>query len=141
MYYPQPQEMLWDKFRYDNLTATELVNQSKMSIIEKRDSSYVRREEAQQIWNLLNTSDDCPLIAITGEHGSGRSTLCKSLIEFQEGSRETLQFFYISLEYCRSWDEICIQLFQSMNIVEPIIPPQTDWKTVAEKVNERCGGY
>ncbi len=141
MYYPQPPEMLWDKFRYDNLTATELVNQSKMSIIEKRDSSYVRREEAQQIWNLLNTSDDCPLIAITGEHGSGRSTLCKSLIEFQEGSRETLQFFYISLEYCRSWDEICIQLFQSMNIVEPIIPPQTDWKTVAEKVNERCGGY
>src|SRR5699024_8259541 len=23
----------------------------------------------------------------------------------------------------------------------PIIPPQTNWKTVAEKVNERCGGY
>lgn len=141
MYYPQPLEMLWDQRRYDDLAAAELVSQSQKAVIKRRDSSYVRREEAKEIWNLLNISGECPLIAVTGEHGSGRSTLCKSLTEFQEGAMEALQFFYISLQYCRSWDEVCRQLYQSMNIVEPVIPPMADWKLAAEKVSERCGGY
>ena len=140
-YFPRLPEFLWDKNRYQLLATSDIIKHTRYNLITRPESSYVRSREARQIWMLLNKSDECPLIAITGEHGSGKSTLCRNLMEFQQGASEMLQFFYISLVYCRSWDEFCIQLFQTMNIAEPVIPSLNDWKVVAEKVNTRCGGY
>lgn len=141
MYYSQPLELLWDRDRYQTEEAKELVEHAKEASIRLPRYQYVHQKEAVQIWKLLNSSEDCPLIAVTGKQGSGRSILCQSLIQLQKGYKDMMQFFYISLRYCSNWQEFCIQLFQSLNLIRPDIPEEGEWKTVAEDVSKHCSGY
>lgn len=140
-YYPHPLEELWDEKKYEEKTPEDLVEDMKKEMIRRRNSRYVRRNEALHLWKLLNYSEECPLIAITGEPGSGRSTFCKNIMELQKGNRDAMQFFYISLRYCTSWQEFCTQVYQTMNIIDTKIPEQKRWREVAKSVNERCSGY
>ncbi len=109
---------------------------------EQSEEQYVRHKEALQIWRVLNFSEECPLIAVTGPHGSGKSTLCRSIQELQRGnSSTTMQFFFIGLGHCKSWDEFCVQVFQELNITELDTPGIDKWREFAEKVADRCGVY
>lgn len=141
MYYSQPLELLWDSSRYQTESAESLVEHAKAESINLPRYQYVHQREAVQIWKLLNSSEDCPLIAITGKQGSGRSILCQSLLHLQNGCQDMMQFFYISLRYCSNWQEFCIQLFQSLNLIRPDIPEEGEWRTVAGDVSKHCSGY
>ena len=141
LYYPRPIELLWSNDRYKEIETTALVEEARKEAIRRPDTDYVHRDEAFAIWNLLNSSDDCPLIAITGEQGSGRSTICRSIMEMQKDSKDIMHFFYISLMHCHSWEELCILLYQAVNIAGKDIPGEEQWKEVAEIVSLRCSGY
>lgn len=161
----KPLELLWEKDRFEekegegqaavsqsvnDRTDKEIEEQGtalwkrrqreavREQIMKQRNLQYVRRKEAVQIWKRLNASGECPLIAITGAVGSGRSTLCQSI---QEGCGSTMQFFSISLANCKSWDEFCIRLLQGMNIVEIEIPEMQEWRKLARKVADKCCVY
>lgn len=138
--YPQPLELLWEKDRFNKKELSRM-QIARKRMWEQRNGQYVRRKEALQIWKVLNFSEECPLIAITGENGSGKSILCESIQELQKGYSNAMQFFYISLVNCKNWDEFCIQIFQELNIVELEIPPLEKWREFAEKVADRCGVY
>jgi len=141
MYYPQPLELLWDRYRFEDRSLEAILVQEKTKKLMQREPQHIHVEEASQIWELLNSSDESPLIAITGETGSGRSTLCQNIEELSKNDKDTMQFFYISLANCKSWNEFCIQLFQRLNIVKLEVPGLEEWKTVARLVEQRCNGY
>lgn len=142
MYYPQPLELLWDKERFEEKSLKEYLADVKRDMLMQRSPQIVHRMEAQQIWNLLNfSSDECPLIAVTGSTGSGRSALCKCIPELSRDYKDTMQFFYISLAHCTRWDEFCLLLFEKMNIVKTEIPEMDSWREAAQLVTERCSGY
>ena len=134
--YPQPLEMLWEKDRYKNK------EKLKPEIVyNEEDEQFVRREEALQIWEMLDISEECPLIAIMGEQGSGKSTLCQNLQKLQKGHSNAMQFFYVPIARCKNWDEFCIRIYQELNIVELEIPEINDWRKFAEKITNRCTVY
>lgn len=169
--YSQPQELLWEKNRYrqektisekpdyscsSDQPSTECEESEKMQIrmqkrsyrdslrkqmLEQRELQYVRRVEAMQIWEMLNSSGECPLIAITGAPGSGKSRLCESIQKLQDGCSNTMQFFSISLANCKSWDELCIRLLQELNIVGMDIPEIQEWQLLAQMVADKCCAY
>jgi len=141
MYYPQPLELLWDRYRFKTMSLNECLANIRKRTLMQRAPKYVRRKEALQIWKLLNSSDECPLIAIIGNTGSGRSTLCLCIQDLNRNYKDTMQFFYIPLVHCKSWDEFCFRLYQDMNIVARDIPKPEEWRKVAEQVARRCGGY
>lgn len=141
MYYPQPLELLWDRHRFEDISLDKYLVNAKRNMIIQRDPQYVRRKDALQIWKLLNSSEECPLIAIIGKTGSGKSTLCLSIQDLHRSYKDTMQFFYIPLTHCKRWEEFCLQLYQHMNIVALEIPKLEEWRKVAECVAKRCGGY
>lgn len=141
MYYPQPLELLWDKERFEEKSLKEYLADVKRKMLMFRSPQIVHRTEAQQIWNLLNYSDESPLIAVTGDTGSGRSALCRCIPELSKDYKDTMQFFYISLAHCTRWDEFCLQIFEKMNIVKNEIPKIDQWREAAQQVTERCSGY
>lgn len=141
MYYPQPLELLWDKERFEEKSLKEYLVDVRRKMLMSRSPQIVHRTEAQQIWNLLNYSDECPLIAVTGDTGSGRSALCMCIPELSRDYKDTMQFFYISLANCTRWDEFCLQIFEKMNIVINEMPEIEQWREVAQQVTERCSGY
>ncbi len=141
MYYPKPLELLWDRYRFDDNSLRTILSKTRSQKLMRREVQRIHVEEAHQIWELLNSSVECPLIAITGDTGSGRSTLCQNIQELSKDNKDTMQFFDISLANCRSWDEFCIQLFQRLNIIKYDIPKLEEWRTLAELVEKRCNGY
>lgn len=114
--YSQPQELLWEKNRYrqektisekpdyscsSDQPSTECEESEKMQIrmqkrsyrdslrkqmLEQRELQYVRRVEAMQIWEMLNSSGECPLIAITGAPGSGKTTVASLIPRFWDAA-------------------------------------------------------
>lgn len=141
LYYPRPLELLWDRYRFSDNGLKAILAKTKTQKLMRREVQRIHVEEAHQIWELLNSSDDCPLIAITGSPGSGRSKLCQNIQELGKDNKDTMQFFDISLTNCKSWDEFCIQLFQRLNIIRLEVPKLEDWRTAAELVEKRCNGY
>lgn len=163
-FYPKALEELWDEDRFDTNNISESDTGEKgvleQEIIKKqenkiwglreasryrwlRDGSpqFVHREQAFQIWNLLNTSVECPLIAIIGEVGTGKTILCKSIQELHKSYKDTMQFFYISMSGCGSWEEFCLRLYEGLNIMLIDMPEKQNWRTLAKSVSERCGVY
>lgn len=141
MYYPQPPELLWDKSRFREWNLGMHLRDIRKSQLMKSDSQYIHVEEARQIWSLLRASNECPLIAVTGRTGSGKSTFCQNLQQLDAEGKDAMQFFYIPLEDCKTWEEFCIQIYQVLNIIQPDILGPDDWRKVAKQVAERCGGY
>lgn len=141
MYYPQPPELLWDKSRFKEWDLGMHLRGIRKSQLMKSESQYIHVEEARQIWSLLRASNECPLIAVTGRTGSGKSTFCQNLRQLDAEGRDAMQFFYIPLEDCKTWEEFCIQIYQVLNIIQPDILGPDDWRKVAKQVAERCGGY
>lgn len=140
--YLQPSELLWEKNRYREKKQLTRMQMKRKRMWEQSEEQFVRHKEALQIWRVLNFSEECPLIAVTGPHGSGKSTLCRSIQELQKGySSTTMQFFFIGLAHCKSWDEFCVQVFQELNITELETPGIDKWREFAEKVADRCGVY
>lgn len=141
MHYHQPLEMLWDKSRFMPLEMSgSMKNAARIQSINE-SAQYVHMEEASQIWELLKSSAECPLIAITGDTGTGKSTFCQKIQKLNKNPRDAMQFFYISLEDCKTWNEFCIQIYLSLNIVTPGIEKMKDYLTVAKQVEQRCSGY
>lgn len=141
MHYPQPLELLWDKDRLSELEPKNYLENIRREWIMKPEVEYVHMKELTQIWRMLNSSEECPLIAVIGKVGSGTSTLCKNMQELNKVYKDGMQFFHISLANCKSWDEFCIQIFQNLNIIELEIPKQDQWRKVADLVGKRCSGY
>lgn len=141
MRYHQPLELLWDKCRFVSLEMSgSIKNAERLRSINKA-SQYVHVEEASQIWELLKSDLECPLIAVTGDTGSGKSTFCQSIQKLNKNAKDMMQFFYISLEDCKTWNEFCIQIYESLNIITPEIEGMENYQTVAEQVEQRCSGY
>ncbi len=141
MYYPQPLELLWDKYRFQRFNLKKYLEDTRRERLMQKEPRYIHLEEARQIWNLLNSAEECPMIAVIGSVGSGTSTLCANIQELSKTYKDSMQFFNISLANCKSWEEFCIQIFQSLNIVRLDIPEQEKWRTVAELTAQRCSGY
>lgn len=141
LYYPKPLELLWDRYRFSNNSLKTILSKTRLQNLMQREVQRIHVEAAHQIWELLNSSDECPLIAITGAPGSGRSKLCQNIQELSKDNKDTMQFFDISMTNCRSWEEFCIQLFQKLNIIRLEVPKLEEWRTVAELVEKRCNGY
>lgn len=162
MFYPKTLEELWDADRFcsfdvpdfgegngeinqilerQNRQIEQLIQKKKKEWMQDGAPQYVHIEQARQILNLLNTSVECPLVAITGDVGTGKSMLCKSIQELNENSRDPMQFFYISMDACRSWEAFCIRLCESMNLMITDIPEEQRWMDIAEQVSTRCGAY
>ncbi len=141
MYYPQPLELLWDRYRFEEFHLKEYLENTRRERLMQKEPRCIHLEEAGQIWNLLNSSEECPMIAVVGSVGSGTSTLCANIQELSKTYKDSMQFFNISLANCKSWEEFCIQIFQSLNIISLEIPEQEKWRTVAELAAQRCGGY
>ena len=141
MHYHQPLEELWNKRSFIPLEISGGMKDAAkiQSIIE--GSQYVHVEEATQIWELLKSSAECPLIAVTGDTGSGKSTFCQNIQMLNKNPRDEMQFFYISLENCKTWNEFCIQAYQNLNIVHTEIKGVREWRNVAERIEQRCNGY
>ena len=131
--YPQPLELLWEKNRFKE--------EDSDIVREEINEQFVRREEALQIWKVLDLSEECPLIAVIGRPGSGKSTLCQSFPKLQKEYSNAMQFFYISLANCKSWDEFCIRIYQALNIVDLDFFGIGQWRDFARKVNDRCIVY
>lgn len=141
MHYHQPLEMLWDKSRFMPLEMSgSMKNAARIQSINE-SSQYVHVEEASQIWELLKSSAECPLIAITGDTGSGKSTFCQNIQKLNKNPKDAMQFFYISLEDCKTWNEFCLQIYQNLNIVTSGIEEMESYLTVAEQIERRCSGY
>lgn len=167
IFYPKALEELWDEDRFDKenfskaerdtldketeatkrnlkkqeLQITRLREKSRREWLRDGDPQYIHREQAQQIWDLLNTSAECPLIAIIGQVGAGKSYLCRSIQKLHKSYRDTMQFFYISMEGCNSWEEFGLRLYEGLNIMSVDIPTEQEWVTLGESVSERCGVY
>lgn len=165
MFYPKTLEELWDADRFDSYGSLDpetgnrktdnvgkIVARQKQQIgalnkkrnkewLRDGDPQYVHRKQAQQILNLLNTSVECPLIAITGDEGTGKSLLCKSLQELNENRKDPMRFFYISMDECRSWGEFCTRIGESMNLMITDIPDEQKWMEIAQQASMRCGAY
>lgn len=141
MYYPKPLELLWDQYRFGDKSLKTILSKTRSHKLMRREVQRLHVEEAHQIWGLLSSSDECPLIAITGKPGSGRSTLCRNIQALSKDCRDTMQFFDISLANCRSWEEFCLQLFQRLNIIRLEVPKIEEWRVAAELVEKRCNGY
>lgn len=141
MYYPQPLELLWDSYRFQRFDLKKYLKHAFRAELEQRDPNYAHREESLQIWKLLSSSEECPLIAITGAMGSGKSTLCESIQELNRNHKDTMQFFYIDLRHCKNWNEFGMRLLQKLNIIQVVVPECTQWRSVAKAVAQRCGGY
>ena len=141
MHYHQPLEELWSKQNYAPLEISGGMKDAAriQSII--KGAQYVHVAEATQIWELLKSSAECPLIAITGETGSGKSTFCQNIQALNKNPKDEMQFFYISLENCKTWNEFCIQVYQNLNIVHTEIKGEREWQKVAERIEQRCNGY
>lgn len=144
--YSNSMESLWEKNRYrqEKLLGSQKSvyrNILRKQMLEQRENQYVRREEAVQIWEMLNSWGECPLIAIIGSPGSGKSRLCESIQKFQDGCSNTMQFFNISLANCKSWDEFCIRLLQKLNIMDMDVPEMQEWHSLAQKVADKCCAY
>lgn len=141
MHYHQPLEMLWDKSRFAPLEMSgNMKNAARIQSINE-SFQYVHVEEASQIWELLKSSAECPLIAITGDTGSGKSTFCQNIRKLNKNPKDAMQFFYISLEDCKTWNEFCIQIYQTLNMVTSGIEEMSSYLTVAEQIERRCSGY
>lgn len=159
IFYPRALEELWDEDRFDKedfssiktsdaegkpkkqeLQIAKLSEKSRKEWLQGGYPQYIHREQAQQIWDLLNSSE-CPLIAITGQVGAGKTFLCRSIQRLHKSYRDTMQFFYISMDGCRSWEEFGLRLYEGLNIMEVDIPSEQKWMTLAECVSERCGVY
>lgn len=141
MYYPQPPELLWDRSRFEEWDLTVHLRNIRKNHLMKSESQYIHVEEARRIWSLLRASNECPLLAVTGRTGSGKSTFCENLQRLDAGGKDAMQFFYIPLEDCKTWGEFCIQIYQVLNIIQPDILGPECWREVAKQVAERCGGY
>lgn len=162
--YSQSSEMLWEKNRYSRQEAWENADETdpqsggriqehrarllkrqreeaRRQMQEQHEKQYVHHEEAVQIWELLNSSGECPLVAITGDPGSGKSTLCESLRQLQEGCSNTMPFFFISLDHCKDWDEFCTRILEGMDIAQMNIPEMHQWQIFAEKIADKCCVY
>lgn len=139
--YPKPLELLWDPNRFKEPVQFSKLQIKRRQMWEQREEEYVRRQEAMQIWRLLNSSSECPLIAITGKNGSGKSTLCRNIQELQKEHINAMQFFYISLANCKSWNEFCVRIFQELNIIGLETFTISHWKDFARRVSDRCGVY
>lgn len=81
LYYPRPLELLWDRYRFSENGLKTILAKTQTQKLMRREVQHIHVEETHQIWELLNSSDDCPLIAITGAPGSGRSKLCRNIQE------------------------------------------------------------
>lgn len=145
MHYHQPLELLWDDKRFAPLEISGgIKSAARIQSINKDaqyDAQYVHVEEASQIWELLKSSAECPLIAVTGDTGSGKSTFCQNIQKLNKNPRDAMQFFYVSLEDCKTWNEFCIQIYENLNIVPSGIEEMSRWWEVAERVERRCNGY
>jgi len=141
MFYPKPLETLWDKDRFKESEIIKLNESAKQEWLREGDPQYIHREQALQIWDVLNTAIECPLIAVVGEVGTGKSFLCKSIQQLHKSYKDTMQFFYISMSDCRSWEEFCIRIYEELNIIAMEIPEKMHWKRVAKQVAEWCIGY
>lgn len=139
--YPQPLELLWDPYRFKEPMQFSKLQLKRRQMWEQREEEYVRRQEAVQIWKLLNSSSECPLIAITGKNGAGKSTLCRNIQSLQKEHINAMQFFYISLANCKSWNEFCVRVFQELNIIGLETFTINHWKDFAQRVSDRCGVY
>lgn len=141
MCYPQPLELLWDQDRFWDSSVENYLTEVRRKRLMQKEPPYTHLEEALQIWNLLNDSNECPLIAIAGDVGSGTSTLCRNIQRLCRSYKDALQFLNISLSGCKSWDEFCIRIFLELNISGTEIPEPAEWRTVGKLVEERCGSY
>lgn len=141
MHYHQPLEKLWGKSQFVPLEMSGSIKNAARIQSVSESAQYVHVEEASQIWELLKSSAECPLIAITGDIGSGKSTFCQNLQKLNKNPRDAMQFFYISLEDCKTWNEFCIQMYQNLNIITSGIEEMKDYLTVAKRVEQRCSGY
>lgn len=163
-YYPKVTEELWDEERYpedrqemavpdgdgkkvqDIMTIqrgqiTKLHELSRSRWLQEGEPQYVHKEQALQIWDMVNNSMGCPLIAIIGAVGTGKTSLCKSIQELHKSYRDTIQFFYISLSDCKSWEEFWIRLCEGLNIMPIDMQGKEKWRELAGRVTERCGVY
>ncbi len=141
LHYHQPLELLWDRSRFAPLEISGSMKSTARIQSINEGSQYIRVEEASQIWELLKSSSECPLIAVTGDTGSGKSTFCQNIQKLNKNPKDAMQFFYISLEDCKTWNEFCIQMYQTLNIASSEIEEKDKWQTVAERVERRCNGY
>lgn len=165
MFYPKALEELWDEDRFSanespDPEARNRKADSVQSILARQnqqigklhekardewlmdgDPQYVHRKQAQEIWDLLNTSVECPLIAITGGVGTGKSFLCKSIQELHKSYKNTMRFFYISMDECRCWEEFCTRLCEGLNIMITDVPAEQKWREIADRVSRRCSVY
>lgn len=165
MFYPKTLEELWDEDRFctydsqdfeaenrkmnhveqilarQNQQIERLNQKKRKEWLQDGDPQFVHTEQAHQILNLLNTSVECPLVAVTGDVGTGKSMLCKSIQGLNESSRDPMRFFYISMDTCRSWETFCIRLCESMNLIITDIPEEQGWMDIAEQIATRCGAY
>lgn len=139
--YPQPLEFLWDPDRFKEPVQLSKIQLRRRQMWESHKEEYVRRQEAMQIWKLLNSSSECPLIAITGKNGAGKSTLCRSIQDLQKGNSNAMQFFYISLTNCKTWNEFCIRIYQELNMTGLQTFTPASWKSFARSISEHCGVY
>lgn len=158
-FYPKALEELWDKERFlenkapvSDMNAAQkksekqkqllmLNKKSKKEWLKDGDPQYVHKEQAREIWDLLNTSGECPLIAIKGAAGTGKSFLCRSIQDLHKSYKDTMQFFYISMDDCINWEEFCVRLCEGLNIIISDIPEEHKWMEIAKRVSERCGVY
>ena len=141
MRYHQPLEALWEKYRSVPLEMSGSIKNAERLRSINKGSQYVHVEEASQIWELLKSDTECPLIAVTGDTGFGKSTFCQSIQRLNKNTKDMMQFFYISLDDCKTWNEFCIQIYESLNIITPGIEGMEDYQTVAKQVEQRCSGY
>lgn len=141
MCYPQPPELLWNRSRFETWDLKAHLRNIRKNQLLKSESQYIHVEEARQIRSLLRASNECPLIAVTGRTGSGKSTFCQNLQRLDAEGKDAMQFFYIPLEDCKTWGEFCIQIYQVLNMIQPEILGPKRWREVAAQVAERCGGY
>lgn len=165
MFYPKALEELWDEDRFgtdespdpetrnrraDGIEAIlarqtrqigQLYEKARDEWLMDGDPQYVHRRQAQEIWDLLNTSVECPMIAITGGVGTGKSFLCRSIQELHKSYKNTMRFFYISMDKCRCWEEFCTRLCEGLNIMITDVPEEQKWRELADRVSQRCGVY
>ena len=140
-HYHQPFELLGGKSQFIPLEMSSSMKSAARIVTINESSQYVHMEKASQIWELLKSNAECPLIAVTGDTGSGKSLFCQNIQKLNRNPKDVMQFFYIPLEDCKTWNEFCIQIYQNLNIITSEIGKPEDWKKVAEQVEQRCSGY
>lgn len=140
-YYSCSLEPLWDPARFERQDLGSYLEQERKKRLIEGEPRYIRRTQALQIGKMLSDTDECSMIAIIGEAGSGKSTLCDSVRKLHRRYLDSMQFFYISLSGCKSWEEFCISVYQGLNLLVMETPPLEEWKAFARSIARRCGAY